>query len=250
MIKITKIITRLSKYPSLILITILGLFIALVVFPLVSDQRKGSIASNWFRVLMRIFGVRLEVEGVEKAYSCGLLVSNHISWMDIVVIFACLPVKFLSKREVRRWPVIGFLAASVGTFFIKRSSRRDLLSVNKRMSILMKEGGRIAAFPEGTTTVGKAVKPFHSSIFQSVIDAKGFVCPSAITYRYEDSLSTENVAYVDNISLIRSIDSVLVGPRLIARVKFLQPLKASGESRQSLASISERAVSDSLLDGS
>jgi 1-acyl-sn-glycerol-3-phosphate acyltransferase len=120
--------------------------------------------------------------------SSVLFVGNHVSWLDSLVINACRRVRFVAKGEVRRWSLIGWLAARTGTVFLKRGSSRGLAGVAKRMRAILRRGQCVACFPEGTTTNSKSVNTFHSGLFESAVQAEALLWPIAIQYVRDDGV--------------------------------------------------------------
>ena len=112
-----------------------------------------------------------------------LVVANHISWLDIFVLNAHHPVRFVAKAEIAKWPVVSRMIRGAGTVFIERERRRDTHRVNHQMAHVLANGDVVAIFPEGTTTYGTDVLPFKSSLLQPIVEAEGHVQPVAIRYR-------------------------------------------------------------------
>ena len=111
-----------------------------------------------------------------------LLVANHISWLDILVMHAARHCRFVSKADVRHWPLIGTLATGGGTLYIERESRRDAMRVVHHMAESLKRGEIVAVFPEGTTSDGVALLPFHANLIQAAISADAPVQPVALSF--------------------------------------------------------------------
>ncbi|HEX6734672.1 MAG TPA: lysophospholipid acyltransferase family protein, partial [Azonexus sp.] len=121
--------------------------------------------------------------GVEVEANLGhsvpgaLLVANHISWIDIYVINAALPAAFVSKAEVRGWPLIGWLAARHDTIFLRRGSRGHARLINAEIAEVLGRGQHVAVFPEGTTTDGCSLLHFHAALLQPALAAGRPVLP-------------------------------------------------------------------------
>ena len=136
----------------------------------------------------------------------ALMVANHISWLDISVIHAARHCRFVSKSDIRDWPLLGTLATGAGTLYIERSSRKDALRMVKDMADAMKEGDVVAVFPEGTTSDGLQLLPFHANLIQAAISANAPVLPTAL--RYVDARSgqtSQAVSFVGDESLVDSL---------------------------------------------
>jgi 1-acyl-sn-glycerol-3-phosphate acyltransferase len=175
-----------------------------------------------------------------------LIVANHISWLDIFVLDALQPVRFIAKSDLRHMPVIGRLIANVGTLFIERERRRDTHSVNRHTVDVLARGDLVAVFPEGTTSDGRGVLKFHSSLLQSIVDAEGHVQPVAIRYRTLDDEHCDAPAYVGELSLMGSFWRVTGEQRLVAELHLMPPLPAQARHRRDLSRAAEEAIRTAL----
>ena len=149
--------------------------------PVGRDRLHQRAHQLWARLMLRIFGIRLDIRGELPPGPC-LIVANHISWMDIVLLHALWPMSLVAKAEIRKWPLVGALAALAGTLFIKRGSEDSRRRINRRMSALLKRGGRVGIFPEAGINVEHGVGKFHARLFASAIRADVPVVPIAIRY--------------------------------------------------------------------
>ena len=118
--------------------------------------------------MLRMLGVSLHSEGAPHG-GPALVVANHVSWLDILAINAVHPVRFVSKADVRGWPLVGWVVACGGTLFIERERKRDALRVVHQVAQALAQGQTIAVFPEGTTSEGHGLLPFHANLLQSAI---------------------------------------------------------------------------------
>jgi len=175
-----------------------------------------------------------------------LIVANHISWLDIFVLNALVPVRFIAKVELARWPVAGRMVRDVGTLFIERERRRDTLRVNRQAAQVLEQGDIIAIFAEGTTTYGDELLPFKSSLLQPIVDARGQVQPVALRYRAHDDAPSALPAYVGDDPFIASFWRVCGAHRLRVEVHVLDRLHAEGRHRRELAREAEAAVRAAL----
>ena len=143
------------------------------------DQREQAVQA-WAARLLALTGIRLQVSGEPMAAGPVLLVANHISWLDIVVMHAAGYCRFVSKADVAHWPLVGRLATGAGTLYIERASRRDAMRVVHHMRDRLAAGDVVAIFPEGTTGDGRALLPFHANLVQAAISASGCTGTSAL----------------------------------------------------------------------
>ena len=126
---------------------------------------RARIQQVWSRGLCRILGVRVTVEG-EVPRRSFFLVSNHVSYLDILVLGGLAPCSFVAKSELRGWPVLGFLARAMGTVFVERQNKRALGELNRVLAARMARGDSLVLFPEGTSTSGASVLPFRPALLQ------------------------------------------------------------------------------------
>lgn len=223
---------------------LMGVALVAAVFPLVARPTGLAVKARWSRKLLDILGIRLQVEGAPADH--GLLVANHISWLDIFAINAAAPSTFVSKDDVLRWPVIGWLAARVGTLFIERGSRAAAARTKERMIEALRRGDRVAVFPEGTTGFGDQVLPFHGALFQSAIDAGVAVAPALIRYQDADGHPSRATAYVGETTFQECFRSVVRASGLTVRVRFLPVLDAATTDRRHLAHHAHQAIAHEL----
>lgn len=145
------------------------LFYLVAPFVMASGRRltawRTFIFRSWSRLFLRIAGVRLEVVGQPPEPPC-VLVSNHLGYLDIMLLGSQVGGVFVAKRELARWPVIGLICRSMGTLFIDRRAVRDIPRVMERMERTLASGGVVNLFPEGTTSQGAEVAPFRPSLLQ------------------------------------------------------------------------------------
>jgi len=119
----------------------------------------------WSKGILKLFNTHITVEG-NPPVPPFFLVSNHLSYFDIIIYFSLLKTTFIAKMDVKSWPVLGFLISSMGVIFIDRTKRRDVQRVNKLISSNLNSRQGIILFPEGTTSPGESVLPFRASLLE------------------------------------------------------------------------------------
>ena len=158
------------------------------------DTRKRAVwCQFWASTLLKLLGVRVTVHGSFPTQ--GLMVSNHLSYLDIIVYASCQPFIFVSKSEVKRWPIIGIMTQCAGTLFINRAERGDVKRMAEAFAPVIERGNVITLFPEGTSTGGDRVLPFFSSLFEPAAVHGWSVSPSWIGYVVPGGDASEEVAY-------------------------------------------------------
>lgn len=225
-----------------------GVLTALLVLPWGSPGLRMTLTREWSRSLLGLLGIRLKIRGnpLDVASHNVLLVSNHVSWLDIYLLNAVRPLRFVSKAEVRNWPVVGWLAIFTGTLFLERGKRRDTARVNDAVSAALANGDCVAFFPEGTTTDGTHLKPFLSSLLQAAINAQSVLRPVALRYVLPGGGIDMAAAYYGDMSMMDSLRNILARKEIRAELIFLEPISTSGKHRRELAQQAEAAISSAL----
>lgn len=213
-----------------------GLAQILFVFPRLAQQQRDLRVQVWADKMLACLGVALEVSGRPPATGPMLLVANHISWLDILVLHAARHCRFVSKSDVRHWPLLGRLAGAGGTLYVERASRRDAMRVVHHMAQALKQGDVLAVFPEGTTGDGIGLLPFHANLIQAAIAARSPVQPVALRFVDGHSRAHSRAAsYVGDETLLGSVWRTLCADRLRAVVVFGTPQLADGRDRRTWA---------------
>lgn len=224
-----------------------GFFTLLWHFPRWSEAQKKQAIQAWSLDLLGRAAIELDVCGDPPQSQSTLLVANHVSWLDVYIILACCPCRFVAKSEVRQWPLIGTLAAASGTLFITRQSPRDAVRVVHQMVARLRQGDTVALFPEGTTSNGLQVLPFHANLFQAAIAAE--VPVQAVALRYLDAATQRPSlapCYIDDDTLLGAIWRTLSAPRMRATIHFDVPIHTQGRTRRDLAGAAQCRVSKLL----
>ncbi len=184
------------------------------------DPEAQEKNREWFRRVLACLNIKVAITGKPAEAPC-LVVCNHISWLDILVLGSAMPVVFLSKAEVAQWPLISRLARAGGTLFIERggegAARRSIEGIRKAF----KRQQSVAVFPEGTTGKGHTVLPFHPRLFAAAIESEMHVQPVALRYPHPEGVHPK-VPYVDQQTLAASILEIL-GCKSIQAEVFIGP---------------------------
>ena len=206
-------------------------------------RHNPYVVSWWHERLLRIMRLEVQVVGA-RPQAPALLVSNHVSWLDIPVLGSLTHTCFLSKDEVRRWPVVGWLAAAAGTLFIARGGGQASAITRAIASRL--EGDRLLTlFPEGTTTDGSDVRPFFSRLFGAAIETGSQVVPVALRYHVHGE--PDLIApYTGDQTLVANLVGVLKRKNSEVRVTFGEPLDMRDLTRKSAAETTRNAVRAAL----
>ena len=218
-----------------------------LLFPFGGNTGRQRLKRTWSRQLLTLLGIRIEaVDGGLSGIESGLVVCNHISFIDIFVINALLPSGFVAKNDVAQWPLIGWLCRHNDTVFIERGSRKAAHNTHRNMLAAFGAGKRLVVFPEGTTTAGDRLLPFHAALFQSAIDAAAPVHAVCLSYHHADGLRSAAPAYIDDISLVTCMMTVLRVRGLTARITLAASFAPPLPERRHLAHAAHHAVAAAL----
>ena len=216
-----------------------GALICALWFPFITPAQRMGHVGRWSARMLRALGIRLEARGTVHPGPV-LIVANHISWVDILAVNALHPARFVSKADVRHWPFIGYLVASGGTLFIERERKRDAMRVVHQIAAALRSGDIVAVFPEGTTSDGHDVLPFHANLLQAAIATEAPVQPVVLRYRDARSAVSQAASYVGDTSLAASLWSTVTADALVAEVIV--------ENAQGTRHADRRALAEHLRD--
>ena len=239
---------RVIRWSRLLTHVGVGLVAVGAIYPRVSAQRRAIITGWWARKLLRILNILLSIHGARPATDARNLIvaANHISWVDIFVINATQPSRFIAKAEIRDWPIAGWLSDKAGTIFIRRTRRSDTAKINEAMHNVLADGATIGFFPEGTTTSGDKLLKFHTSLFEPAVANAATIAPAAIRYRASDGEPSAAAAFIGELSFAESIAMIISEKSMIAEITFAPQIEASGLTRRELALKSEAAIATIL----
>lgn len=211
-------------------------------FPRLDAAARDRAVQAWSARALQLLGVRLHNTGPAPLAGPVLVVANHVSWLDILAINASRPCRFVAKADVRSWPLVGTLVAAAGTLFIERDRPRDALRVVHHLAEQLQAGGVLAVFPEGTTSDGQGVLPFHANLLQGALATNTPVQPLGLSYRRAPAATWDDSAphhpapvYTGDTTLLASVWRTLLATDLQARLRWGAPDMAEGRDRRTWA---------------
>jgi len=213
----------------------------LTVFSICNDHRRLRLKQSWSAAVLDALGITLDAD-LTHAQGGALLIANHISWVDIFVINAVLPAAFVAKEEVRRWPLLGWMAARNDTIFLRRGSRGHARIINAEVASVLACGKYVALFPEGTTTDGRTLLHFHAALLQPALAAGQPVLPIALSYWEEDGQRSLAPRYDGDLSLGQCLTAILKRRRIIARLVTTPIRGLQGEDRKHVVAAAREAI--------
>jgi 1-acyl-sn-glycerol-3-phosphate acyltransferase len=173
---------------------------------------------RWCAFLLRQLSVDLSVKGAMPA--SGLLVSNHLSYLDILVFSALSPCAFVSKKEVRSWPIFGLFATIAGTIFVDRSRPQLARQSVEEMQQTLATGVSVVLFPEGTSTHGETVLPFKPALFESAIETQQPITAAYLTYSVDRGDAAQVVCYWGEMTFFPHLLRLMAQPRVAVEIRF------------------------------
>lgn len=203
---------------------------------------RSHVQRIYCRLLLRCLGVRIRLSGGPIRNLRGVLVvSGHVSWLDIFAIGSVLPGSFVARADLVEWPALGRVARLMKVIPIDRASLRRLPAVVATVADRLRAGRTVVAFPEGTTWCGLARGPFRPAMFQAAVDAARPVQPLRLTYRHRDGRPSTTPAFVGQDTLLRSVCRVVTARRTVCHVH-VGALQLPGDDRRALAARCEAEV--------
>lgn len=228
----------------LALLVAAGLVIALPVGWLRTRGAGHVLVCWWMRRVARALGLDIVVHG-RPAPGPTLWCANHISWLDVIALGTLGNTAFVSKAEVRKWPLIGWCASAAGTVFLQRGSGSN---VSDALAHKLRSGLAVAFFPEGTTSTGERLRRFHSRLFAASMATDALVQPVALRFSESGARST-TAPFVGEDEFLPHLWRVLAGGKLRVEVVFAEPINPIWMvDRRALARAAQAAVATSLHD--
>ncbi|MDR7295690.1 1-acyl-sn-glycerol-3-phosphate acyltransferase [Pelomonas aquatica] len=223
-----------------------GLWIVKRRFELLTAVERHQLIQWWSLKTLRLLGIALKSDG--QALPAGhLVVANHVSWLDIAAVHAVLPqARFVSKADVKHWPLVGALVDGAGTLFIERASKRDALRVVHQAAAAVQAGDCVAVFPEGTTGAGPELLPFHANLLQAAVATEAPVLPVVLRWHEPGERFSTSARFIGDMTLAQSLWRIASARGLGIDVQILPSVAAAGQDRRALGEALRSAISARL----
>jgi 1-acyl-sn-glycerol-3-phosphate acyltransferase len=209
-----------------------GLAIVLFAFPSLDLAGRRERIRWWATKMLAVLGIAFECEEATLRRAC-LIVVNHVSWLDIMALHAVVPeARFVSKADVKAWPLVSQLADAAGTLYLERERKRDALRVVHTIAEALAGGEVVAIFPEGTTSAGHGLLPFHANLLQAAIATATPVQPAALRFSDATYPVSAAVEFIGATSLFESLWRTSCGDGVRARLTFLAPRATANVERR------------------
>ncbi len=239
-----------ARIARLLAVVMLGLGMASLfgLFERLGINASAQRRQRWSRIFMKrltaALPFRVKVTG-QLPEQPMLWVSNHVSWTDIPLLGMLAPLSFLSKAEVRTWPVAGWLAHKAGTLFIRRGGGDSQL-LRRQISQHLQQDCALLIFPEGTTTDGRSLRTFHGRLLASAIDCEIALQPIALRY-LRDGQPDVIAPFIGDDDLLSHLMRLFGQPCADVEIQLLAPIASRGEERAALAFKAQQAISEALF---
>jgi lyso-ornithine lipid O-acyltransferase len=202
---------------------------------------RAQWLQRWSGRVLTDLDIRVVRHGVPPA--AGVLACNHLSYLDVIVLSAAQPVVFVAKYEIQHWPIFGRLARWAGTLFVRRDHKSDVKKVNDAFAAVVDEGVLLGLFPEGTSSNGRQVLPFHSSLFEPAVVRRWPVSAARIGYRLAGGSVEKDVCYWGDMTFFPHFLRLLAREKIEATVVY-GPALPPGLDRKEMARQLHRQVDD------
>ena len=239
---------RVGRMAALVAV-MLAAAAALPVLPLLTARRRALAVRGFSRGVLRSLGIRLEQRGagLDRRAPASLVVANHVSWLDIVGLFAVGRSRMVAKTEVRAWPVVGLIARCVGTIFVDRSRPMTLPDAVAEVRGALAAGEAVSFFPEGTTSCGRTVRRFRPAFFQAAVDTGAPLVPVTLRFAQAGAGRTSSAAFIGDDTLLASLGRIVGLRDLTISVSYGATIyPAPGATRRVLARVAATAVGASV----
>lgn len=181
-------------------------------------RQRALWLQRWSRIVLRLIGLELHHHGTPP--SSGMIISNHLSYLDILAYSVLVPCVFVAKKEVASWPVLGLFARLAGTIFVDRTRRMKVADTNRQIDEALKAGTVVVLFAEGTSSDGRTVLPFRSSLLEPAGCSDSTIVPAAIRYHLDEGSVSEEVCYWRDMTLLPHLVNLFAKRRVRAHIAF------------------------------
>ncbi len=251
--KFNGIVLIIVRLPILVFLVLFGLII-IVFFPKNIQSFRSihfRIMMTWMDFLAKLLGIKTIIKGkIDRSANC--YVSNHVTYLDIIIINRLLPVNFIAKDEISNWPIIGSLASKTGTLFIKRGNNTESEKMIEEMQVRFSIDNKIVFFPEGKIGNGKVIKKFHSKLFKSIENKNISLQPFAIRYPKnfpDDTNYSDEVSIKSEKGMMLSLYlDFMMKPKSYVILHFIDKVDAQDNDSESLSNLLADKINEKLSE--
>ena len=196
----------------------------------ISPARRAEWLHRVCTRALRRVGLTVELQG--EVPDAGLIVANHLSYADILALSSITPCAFVAKKEVRSWPIFGWIAAKAGTLFVDRERRLETAKFNQSVDEALRSGLRLVLFAEGTSSDGSAVLPFRPPLFEPAIASEATITPAWIGYEASSGSVANDICYWGEMTLVPHLFRMFAIRSIAAHIRFGTPLRNLQDRKQ------------------
>lgn len=229
-----------------VILIVIGAVSVLIIFRKSPPARVQQVVQWWSRRFLLNLGIQIRSRGQPRAGGT-LVVANHVSFLDIPAMHSVCPaLRFVSKADVKHWPLMGDMARITGTLFIDRGSRKDALRVVHQMAQAMQDGDPVAFFPEGTTGNGLTLLNFHANLLQAAIVTETPIQPVTVRFSEPGHAFSPTVSFTGDTTLMESFWNIARMRGMEVHVEFLPPVGVRHADRRALSEELRQIIGRSL----
>jgi 1-acyl-sn-glycerol-3-phosphate acyltransferase len=207
-----------------------------ITIPFLTPSKRLRARTRWLQVwcrfACRVLGIRVRTHGTIPA--SGLLVSNHLSYLDIIVLSSIRPCVFVAKSDVAKWPLFGWLAHAAGTIFVNRERRFSAPKTVDAIGDAIANGSVVVIFPEGTSSDGSTVLPFKSALLESAVQLHAPIAAASVEYALANGSVADEVCYWRDMTLVPHLLNLFLKREIHATYSF-SPAKVWEGNRKKIA---------------
>ena len=243
------LIMMLFRLISLLLLTIFCVLLVIIFYYIIPKNIWIYFVKTWASATVRIMGIRI-ASNSKNSYleKNSMIIANHISWLDIPILYTQYSLSFIARAEIKKWPLLNLLIKSAGTIFINRERKRDILNINNIVSNELLNGAVIGLFPEGKTGNGLKLQKFNSALFESAIAANSTIIPVVIQYYTLEGKITTKTTYEGNTTLWQSVKNSLLLNGISVKITKLPRLNSHDfKNREDLSEYLHTKINNCLI---
>lgn len=201
-----------------------------------ADKKK---IKSWLQQVLSLCRIELIIHG-DSVSSPKMIVANHVSWLDVVILWVLYPGHFIAKQEIANWPLLGKMIASAGTLFINRNKNSEIRRIASQLKQIIHNQQNVLFFPEGKTGDGSSIQKIHPALFQYAIEANMVIQPLLLVYEDKSGKPSTVTPYLNQQSLVSSIWKILGQQRIKVHCYLLPPVREQSHRKKIATQIQQQ----------
>jgi len=242
---------RLSVRLLFFLFALVGVLPVVILIIVLSKLLRLSALNQWAvtfwsRLLCHIMGLKIDIYG-DRPASPVMLVANHVSWLDIPIIHSWILAGFVAKKEIKYWPILGWLAMAGDTVFLNRGNSESRKVVLNQLKKRLKQDRSVAIFPEGTVTDGSHLRTFHRQLIHAAVETRTPIIPVAIKFLNQQGERESRVAFIDDESFLHHVFRMLKLPQTTVEIHCGPALTQYDAGTRTITLLARQYIEQQLL---